>query len=233
MKIPFGKVLAVLVAVTLVTGCATWQRQTGATKGAIAGTGAGAAAGSAIGAVVGGGEGAWKGAAIGAVVGGIAGGLIGNYLERQAREMQAVLAEQDRLRLEQEQIHVAMASDVLFESGKAYLQPGARDKLRQFAAVLQRYPRTQVEVVGHTDGRGTEEFNYDLSRKRASAVAEELAGNGVSRSRISTRGEGASRPVATNDTPEGRAMNRRVEINVQPDQAMRAEQAAAAGEEPY
>jgi outer membrane protein OmpA-like peptidoglycan-associated protein len=119
-----------------------------------------------------------------------------------------------------------MSSDVLFESGKAYLQPGARDKLRQFAGVLQRYPRTDIEVVGHTDSRGTDEFNYELSQQRASAVADELANNGVSRSRMNLRGEGESRPVATNETREGRAMNRRVEVNVRPDQSLRAEQAA-------
>lgn len=233
MKIRFVKVVAVLVAVALVTGCATWQRQSGATKGAAGGAAAGAAAGSAIGAAMDGGEGAWKGAVIGAIVGGIAGGFIGNYLERQAREMQMILAEQDRLRLEQEKIHVAMATDVLFESGKAYLQPGARDRLREFAGVLQRYPRTEIEVVGHTDGRGTDEFNYELSQQRATAVADEIIRNGVSGSRISTRGEGESRPIASNETREGRAMNRRVEVNVRPDEGLRAEHAAAGVEEPH
>jgi outer membrane protein OmpA-like peptidoglycan-associated protein len=85
-------------------------------------------------------------------------------------------------------------------------------------------------VIGHTDNRGSDEYNYDLSRRRAAAVADELISDGVSPSRIGTRGEGESRPVATNDTPEGRAMNRRVEINVTPDQGLRAEQAAAAQE---
>ncbi|MEW6440634.1 MAG: OmpA family protein [bacterium] len=233
MNVRSGKFLAVFLGAALVMSCSTWQEQTRTTKGAAVGTATGAAAGSAIGAIAGGGEGAWKGAAIGAVVGGLAGGFIGNYMDRQAKEMQAVLAEQDRLRLEQEQIHVSMSSDVLFESGKSYLQPGARDKLRQFAGVLQRYPRTVIEVVGHTDSRGTDEFNYSLSQQRASAVADELAANGVSPSRMATRGEGESRPLASNETAEGRQMNRRVEVNVTPDQALRAEQAAAAGQEPH
>jgi len=231
MNVRWGKFFAILLAVALVTSCATWEQQSKTTKGAAIGTATGAAAGSAIGAIAGGGDGAWKGAAIGAVVGGLAGAGIGHYMDKQAKEMQAVLAEQDRLRLEQESINVTMASDVLFETGKTYLQPGARDKLRQFSGILQRYPRTLITVIGHTDSRGTEEFNHDLSRRRATAVADELVSNGVSASRITTRGEGESRPVATNETPEGRAQNRRVEINVVPDQGLQAEQAGG-GQEP-
>jgi len=225
------KFMGILLTAVLLGGCAAWQQQSRTTKGAVYGTAGGAAAGSAIGAIVGGGEGAWKGAAIGAVVGGLTGGLVGNYMDRQAKEMQQILAEQDRLRREQETLQVAMSSDLLFETGKAYLQPGARDKLREFARVLDRYPRTNIEIVGHTDNRGSEEYNYELSRKRALAVADELVRDGVSDARIKVRGEGESRPVATNDTPEGRAMNRRVEIIISPDQGLREEQGS--GAEPH
>jgi outer membrane protein OmpA-like peptidoglycan-associated protein len=224
------RLVLVTLTVAWLSGCAAWQEQSRTTKGAVYGTATGAAAGSAIGAIVGGGQGAWKGAAIGAVVGGLTGGVVGHYMDNQAKEMQAVLAEQDRLRREQDHLQVAMASDVMFESGSDYLQPGGRDKLSQFAGVLNRYPRTNIEVVGHTDSRGSEESNYELSRKRAVAVADELVRDGVSNSRIAVRGEGESRPVATNDTPEGRAMNRRVEINVAPDEGLRREEAA--GQEP-
>lgn len=218
------KCVAVIVVSFGLIGCAAYDHQNRTTKGAVVGTATGAAAGSAIGAIVGGGEGAWKGAAIGAVVGGLSGGAIGGYLDRQAAEMESILAEQDRLRREQENLYVTMASDVLFDSGQAYLQPGARDKLRELAGVLNRYPRTNLSIVGHTDSRGTEQSNYDLSQRRAQAVAAELIADGVSPSRISTRGEGESRPVATNETPAGRALNRRVEITVSPDAGLRAEQ---------
>jgi outer membrane protein OmpA-like peptidoglycan-associated protein len=221
------KLVAVTLTAALLSGCAAWQQQSRTTKGAVVGTATGAAAGSAIGAIVGGGEGAWKGAAIGAVVGGLTGGVVGHYMDGQAKEMEAVLAEQDRMRREQDHLQVAMASDVMFESGKAYLQPGGRDKLRQFADVLNRYPRTNIEVIGHTDNRGSDESNQDLSRKRAVAVTDELVHDGVSDARIKTRGEGESRPVATNDTPEGRAMNRRVEIIVAPDEGLRREEAGS------
>jgi len=221
------KVLGVALTVAWLSSCAAWQEQSRTTKGAVVGTATGAAAGSAIGAIVGGGEGAWKGAAIGAVVGGLTGGVVGHYMDNQAKEMQAVLAEQDRLRREQDHLQVSMASDVMFESGSSYLQPGGRDKLRQFADVLNRYPRTNIEVIGHTDSRGSDESNYELSRQRAVAVADELVRDGVSNARIKVRGEGESRPVATNDTPEGRAMNRRVEINIVPDEGLRREEAGS------
>jgi outer membrane protein OmpA-like peptidoglycan-associated protein len=221
-----------LIVTTLLlslVGCEAYQRAPRTVKGAGIGAAAGAGTGAAIGAIVGGGKGAGQGAAIGAVVGLIGGGLIGNYMDSQAKEMEAVLAEQDRLRRNQEQLQVVMASDVMFSSGSAALQPGAQDKLRRFAAVLNRYPRTTVQVIGHTDSRGTEESNDELSRRRARAVADELVADGVSSSRITTLGRGATMPVATNETPEGRAQNRRVEINVNPDEGLRAEQAGSGG----
>jgi len=230
------RLLAVVIAFTLV-GCAAYEKNPRTVQGAGIGAAAGAGTGAAIGAIVGGGKGAGQGAAIGAVVGLLGGGLIGNYLDRQADEMQAIMGEQDRLRKEQERLDLSLASDVLFSSGSAQLYPGGRDKLRQFAGVLNRYPRTNIAITGHTDSRGSEKSNMVLSQNRAAAVADELAADGVSRGRISTRGVGATMPVATNDTPEGRAQNRRVEIVVAPDQGMQNEQGGggappAGGEEP-
>ncbi len=199
-------------------GCSVYQSNPRTVQGAGIGAAAGAGTGAAIGAIVGGGKGAGEGAAIGAVVGLLGGGLIGNYMDNQAKEMQSILSEQDRLRREQGRLNVAMASDVMFASGSADLYPGGRDKLRQFAGVLNRYPQETVQIVGHTDSRGSEELNDDLSRRRAQAVADALVADGVNPGRISTRGMGASSPVATNDTPEGRAQNRRVEIIVTPEQ---------------
>jgi outer membrane protein OmpA-like peptidoglycan-associated protein len=229
------KSITILLCVSL-AGCSVYESNPRTVKGAGIGAAAGAGTGAAIGAIVGGGKGAGQGAAIGAVVGLIGGGLIGNYMDNQAREMEAVLAEQDRLRRNQEQLQVVMASDVLFSSGSATLQPGARDKLRQFANVLNRYPRTTIQIIGHTDNRGSEESNDELARRRARAVADELIADGVSAGRITTLGRGETQPVATNDTPEGRQQNRRVEINVNPDEGLRAEQggggAGAPVEEP-
>ncbi len=215
----------ILSLVFSLAGCAAMERNPRAVKGAGIGAATGAAAGAAIGAITGGGKGAGKGAAIGAVVGLIGGGVIGSYLDRQAEEMQAILDRQDQLERRQDGLDVSMSSDTMFSSGSAQLFPGGRDKLRQFASVLNRYPRTVVQVVGHTDSRGSEESNLDLSRRRAQAVADELVAAGVARQRLSTRGLGEASPVNSNDTPEGRAQNRRVEVIVNPDEGLQREDA--------
>lgn len=218
------KVVSITLALSL-AGCAAMERNPRTVKGAGIGAATGAAAGAAIGAIAGGGKGAGKGAAIGAVVGLLGGGVIGSYLDRQAEEMEAILDRQDQLERRQDGLDVSMSSDTMFNTGSAQLYPGGRDKLRQFASVLNRYPRTVVQVVGHTDSRGSEQSNLDLSRRRAQAVADELVASGVARQRLSTRGLGESSPVNSNDTPEGRAQNRRVEVIVNPDQGLQREDA--------
>lgn len=227
---------AVAACAAMVSSCAAWEQQNRTTKGAVYGTAAGAAAGSAIGAIAGGGSGAWKGAAIGAAVGAIGGGLMGHYMDRQAEEMQQVVGENDRLRKEQETIYLSLGTDLLFDSGKATLQPGARTKLRELAGILEKYPRTVVSITGNTDSRGSDELNDRLAKERAQAVADELVADGVNPARILTAGAGASNPVATNATPEGRQQNRRVDIVVKPDDGLRQESAqpapAPSGEEP-
>ncbi|MGD9763841.1 MAG: OmpA family protein [Candidatus Binatia bacterium] len=232
MSNQYRSAAVVLAAVWLLHGCSAWEGQSDTTKGAVYGAGAGAAAGSAIGAIAGGGEGAWKGAAVGAVVGAVGGGLMGRYMDNQAKEMQAVVGENDRLKQEQDTIYLSLGSDVLFDSGKSTLQPGARNKLRELAAILQKYPRTVVNITGNTDSRGTDELNDRLSRERAQAVADELIANGVAPSRIVTRGAGDTNPVASNDTAAGRQQNRRVDIVVQPDEGLKNEQARQGGPEP-
>lgn len=225
----FTRKLLVAVLLLSLAGCEAYQGAPRTAKGAGIGAAAGAGTGAAIGAIVGGGRGAGQGAAIGAVVGLLGGGLIGNYMDRQAKDLEAVLYEQDRLRRNQDQLQVVMASDVMFSSGSATLQPGARDKLRRFADVLNRYPQTTVQIIGHTDSQGSEAANDDLSRRRARSVADELIVAGVNPARFTTFGRGATQPVAANDTREGRAQNRRVEINVNPDQSLRNQQSDGGG----
>ena len=165
------RVVAIVVTLALGgSGCAWWGERSRTTKGAVYGTGAGAAAGAAVGAILGGGEGAWKGAAVGAAIGGLSGTAVGYYLDKQKEEMEEVLARQDRVERDGETLRVALSSDVLFDSGSATLQPGAQDKLREVARVFMRYPRTRLEIVGHTDNRGTEGSNQTLSDRRAAAV---------------------------------------------------------------
>lgn len=226
-------VTAAVLSVALLAGCAAWEGQSRTVKGGVYGTAAGAATGAAIGGIVGGGKAAGKGAAIGAVVGLIGGSLIGNYMDRQAQQMQQVLDRQDRLERRGEEIYMSLSSDILFTSGSAALSPGAEDKLREVAGILQQYPRTMIEIVGHTDSIGSEASNQVLSERRATAVRDVLVRNGVSPARIVTRGAGEFRPLADNATPEGRARNRRVDLTIRPDGSFSESGGAPAGAEPH
>jgi outer membrane protein OmpA-like peptidoglycan-associated protein len=105
-------------------------------------------------------------------------------------------------------------SDVLFSSGKYTLQPAAREKLAKISGIVLAHPGLNLEVDGHTDNVGSAEFNQLLSEQRAAAVREFLVQQGLSESSVTSHGFGMSQPVATNDTPEGRAQNRRVELVV-------------------
>lgn len=218
----FHGCMILLCAASLGTGCATWEGQSKTVKGGVVGGGVGAATGAAIGAAVGGGEGAWKGAAVGAAVGALAGAGIGYYMDNQAQEIERVVDPQDSVDRRGEDIQISLSSDILFASGKAELQPDGKQKLAEVSDVLHRYPRTRVEVVGHTDSKGSEAMNQELSENRANAVARVLVANGVAQNRIVTRGEGELSPIADNNTPEGRARNRRVDLKIEPDNSFQS-----------
>ncbi|MGB7280777.1 MAG: OmpA family protein [Candidatus Acidiferrum sp.] len=103
-------------------------------------------------------------------------------------------------------------SDVLFDTGSSTLKPGAREKLAKISGILLAHPGLNLQIEGHTDSVGTDEFNQQLSERRADTVRDFLAEQGVPASTITARGFGKTQPVATNDTPEGRQRNRRVEL---------------------
>jgi outer membrane protein OmpA-like peptidoglycan-associated protein len=107
---------------------------------------------------------------------------------------------------------VLTLGDVLFETGKADLRPGALRNLYPLVTFLQKYPERRVLIEGHTDSVGSEAYNLDLSQRRADAVRDFLLQNGVNAAQLTTRGYGKASPVASNDTAEGRQQNRRVEL---------------------
>jgi len=115
------------------------------------------------------------------------------------------------------EIYMSLSSDILFTSGSAALQPGAQDKLREIAGIMQQYPRTMIEIVGHTDSVGSESMNQVLSERRADSVKTYLTGQGLTSTSITAKGFGEDHPVASNDTAEGRQQNRRVELVVSGD----------------
>jgi outer membrane protein OmpA-like peptidoglycan-associated protein len=140
--------------------------------------------------------------------------------EREKQELRNKLVEQLNLILETRDSArglIVNMSDVLFDTGKYTLRPGAREKLAKIAGIVLAYPSLKLEVEGHTDSVGTDEYNMQLSENRANAVRDFLVQQGINTSSIAARGFGKSQPVATNDTAAGRQQNRRVELVVSGD----------------
>lgn len=200
----------VLLSFLMLTGCQTAPgRNTGV------GAGIGAAVGAGLGAVIGHQSGKkGEGALIGAAVGGLLGGGIGNYLDKQAKEL-AEIAETKRT---ERGIITKLKGDILFDSGKSYLKPAAAAKIDQIARIIAKYPEDRVKVVGHTDSQGSDELNAKLSMQRANAVYTRLAQGGVPSEFIRPEGLGEMRPVASNSNAGGRALNRRVELEISIDE---------------
>jgi len=206
------KIIAAAIALSL-AGCANMsETQKGTAKGAAIGAGAGAV----VGAVAGGGKGAAIGAGVGAVGGAIAGNVWSKRMEAQKQEMEQATAgtgvavtqtEDNRLKLE-------IPSDISFDTNRADIKSNFRPILDKFAASLVQNPATTVTIIGHTDSTGTDAINNPLSINRAASTRDYITARGVAVSRISIDGRGSREPVASNDTVQGRAMNRRVEIYV-------------------
>jgi outer membrane protein OmpA-like peptidoglycan-associated protein len=178
------------------------------------GTIIGGAAGGAVGGIIGRqSDHTVIGAIIGAAVGGAAGAYIGNYMDKQAEELQADL-EGAKIERIGEGIKITFDSGILFDFDKAVLRPVAQTNLEKLAVILNKYPDTNILIEGHTDSKGSDSYNLDLSRQRAQTVANFVAGLSVDSARFTTTGYGEAQPVATNDTDAGRQANRRVEIAV-------------------
>ena len=197
--------------------------QTG--KGALIGGGGGAAVGAGLGALIGGGKGAGIGSAIGAAVGAGAGALIGNKMDKQKKELEEQLGQQAKVEETTDAnglkaIKVTFDGGILFPTGKYTLNEQAKADLTRFAASLKDNPNTNVQIYGFTDNTGSFAVNQRLSGERADAVLSYLANSGVSPTRLTAQGIPMADYVASNDTAEGRAQNRRVEIYISADKEM-------------
>ncbi len=212
------KTLLIALMVALLSACSTASKTE---KGAAIGAGSGAAVGAIIGQAMGRNTASTLiGAGVGAVVGGVTGGVIGNYMDKQEAEMRQTLSNMEAASVQREAdvLAVTFRSDVFFDVNSAQLKPGGFDEISRVAGVLQRYPQTTIQVEGYTDSTGTEQYNQELSLRRAEAVQTALVGQGVNPARIRTIGYGESLPVASNDNPGGRQLNRRVRIVITPNQ---------------
>ena len=202
------RIVTVVAASALVVGsvgCAS-KAQTGA----IIGAGGGAAVGAVIGRAAGN---TAAGAVIGAAIGGGAGAIIGGYMDEQAAEMERDL-EGARIERVGEGIKITFAGGILFDVDRADLRPDAQAELEKLSRILNKYEDTHILIEGHTDATGPEDYNMDLSVRRASSVGSFLSVQSVARERLEAVGYGELQPIASNETSTGRQQNRRVEVAI-------------------
>lgn len=210
-------ILIVVLGLFALSGCAAPQSKTG--KGAAYGAAGGAIAGAILGQAIGHNtQGTLLGAAAGAAVGAGAGAGIGHMMDKQEADMRNALAASNAAAVKREGdlLAITLKGDVTFDVNSAVVRPGLYDDLDRIARIMIKYPQTSIVVAGYTDSTGTEAYNQRLSERRAESVKNLLVQQGVQTDRITAVGYGESRPVATNATPEGRRLNRRVEIRIKP-----------------
>ena len=215
--------VSVVMMGLIASGCKSMNKTQ---KGAVIG----AAGGGAIGAVIGKAAGnTAMGAIIGAAVGGAAGAVIGHKMDKQAEEMKKVLGDAEVRRVG-EGIVIDFKEKVLFGYDRSDLGANAASNLDKLINVLNKYPDTDIQILGHTDNKGTDEYNQGLSERRASSVSAYLKNHGISTSRVSTKGMGQNDPIASNDTEEGRSQNRWVEFVITANDKMKADAKKEAGQ---
>jgi outer membrane protein OmpA-like peptidoglycan-associated protein len=214
------RIIAALAAVSLASACTTTDPITGEQKisntagGALLGAGVGALAGLAVG----GSPRAQRNAVlIGAGVGALAGGAIGNYMDQQEAELRSSLQGTGvGVVRNGNNLSLIMPSNITFATDQDQINPGFYPTLNAVSVVLRKYNRTLVDVNGHTDSTGDDNYNFRLSERRALSVANYITSQGNDSRRFSVLGFGETQPIASNGTESGRAQNRRVEIQLAP-----------------
>lgn len=205
--------LSILTVITMVLAAACVSSDDPnkrAKKGAAIGAVTGAAAGAVIGNQS---DNPKTGAVVGAAVGAGVGAAIGHMMDKQQRELEQIEGV-EVIRTADDEINVVMENDILFDFDSAALRAASRQSLRDMANVFVEYPETRIDISGHTDSVGSAAYNQNLSEERARSVTRYLTSQGVSSTRISTRGYGESLPTSSNETAAGRQLNRRVEIQI-------------------
>ena len=210
-------IILFMLMVFLLVGCSKSQSKT--SKGAAYGAAGGAAAGAALGQAMGRDtEATLIGALAGAAVGAAAGAGVGHMMDKQEAEMREALAESEAaaVKREGELLAIVLKGDVSFDINSCEVRPGLYNEMDRIAQVMNKYPQTSITVEGHTDSTGSASYNQRLSERRAASVKALLLQREVNEYRVNTIGFGETRPLVTNATPEGRQMNRRVEIRINP-----------------
>lgn len=216
LKITTLGLAVIMSASSILTSCKTATKtQKGATIGAVAGGTIGAIIGKKAGNTA-------VGAIIGGAIGGTAGAIIGQKMDKQAREIENTVPGAEVIPAG-EGIIVKFDSGILFGFDKSDLTASAKQNIENLAASLNKYPNTDILVIGHTDALGTDSYNLGLSQSRAESVKSYAYSKGVDLGRLKVVGKGESEPIASNETADGQAKNRRVEIVIVANDKMKAE----------
>lgn len=216
--------LSVLICAITAFGVAACATDSAGRRQPMTDTQRGAIIGAATGAVVGGlaSKNKKKGILIGAVGGGLAGTAVGAYMDKQKQDLDKVLTPERNAgaiqvdKLPGDIVRVTMTDQTAFDFDSAQIKPGFNSTMDKISDVVNRYGKTHLTVVGHTDNVGTEQYNQSLSQRRAQAVSQYFGSHGVIPERLAAEGRGEGAPRASNATPEGRRLNRRVEVYIEP-----------------
>lgn len=211
------KLILGITAFSLIAGSCKNMNKT--QKGAVIGTAGGAAVGAVVGKAAGN---TALGAIIGATVDGVTGAVIGKKMDKQAEEIKKQVPNANVERVG-EGIIVEFNSKILFGFDKSDLTGSAEGNLNDLVTILNKYPDTNIEIQGHTDDVGTDQYNMGLSERRASSVASYIQTKGIGGARIATKGFGESAPKYPNDTEVNKAQNRRVDFLVTANDKMKEE----------
>ena len=209
-------IASLALALLLSGGCANMNNMG---KGAVYGTAGGAAAGALLGQAIGGNSKATLlGMAAGAAIGALSGTGIGYMMDKQEQDMRNALAQSEAIAIQREGDVLALTfkSDFTFAVNSSAIRAGLYTELDRVAQVLATYPQTTIFVAGHTDSTGSEEYNLQLSQRRADSVKNALIQRGVAAQRITAVGYGEGQPIGNNGTEFGRQQNRRVEVRINP-----------------
>lgn len=225
-----GIIALAMTVLIAFTNCEATKNANNTQKGAAIGV----AAGGIIGAIIGNNTGGNTelGAVIGGAIGGVAGGIIGKQMDEQAKKIEE---EVPGAQVERVDDGIVITFDgenagAHFETNKYNINTVSASTLDRLAEILVEYPDTDVLIVGHTDSAGAESYNMTLSKNRAQAVTNYFVSNkGLSAGRFTTKWFGETQPIASNETPEGRAANRRVNVVIVPNDKMKEDAKKEAG----
>ncbi|RKF19726.1 OmpA family protein [Alginatibacterium sediminis] len=211
------KILIVSACVVALSGCQTTRPNATTGEMETSNTTTGALLGCAGGAIIGAIANNGKGAAIGCAAGGVTGGVIGAQMDKtEAALRQELVNSGVQVKRNGDQIQLIMANAIAFETGKVDLSQSIKPSLNSVIKVMARYPDTNLLIEGHTDSVGSESSNQVLSERRAYAVSNYLNANGFDANRSRAVGFGELSPMCGNDSEQGKACNRRVELKITP-----------------